>query len=58
MQDVEAGTPVQLPAWMRFLPSPDGAQRPVMQRIFDRYTAGRDADLSAFIAASKRVGHG
>lgn len=53
MAEVEQADPVSLTRWVRFLPSPDDAQRDIMDAIIKRRQALSDP---VKIAASKAVG--
>lgn len=58
LAQVEAAGIVELTGWVRFLPSPDDAHRPILVRILERHAALKAADPVAAVAASKSVGWG
>lgn len=55
MDQVEKAEIFSLTTWIRFLPSPSDENRPVMERIVERFREIKRADPGAVVAASKEV---
>jgi succinate dehydrogenase flavin-adding protein (antitoxin of CptAB toxin-antitoxin module) len=55
-QQVEEASDVQLVSWVRGLPSPNDANRSILERILERHAERKKADPGAMVAASKLVG--
>ena len=56
LADVEQADQTQLIRWVRYLPSPDDDNRPILERILERQAKLREGDQAGYIQASKDVG--
>ena len=56
MEDVEVADQTQLMRWVRYLPSPNDDNRPILVRILERQAELCESDPAGHTQASKDVG--